>query len=575
MEFLKVKQDNSKLREHQVLAKTKIFEAWEEYNSVMLQMPTGTGKTYLFASIINDIVRTYKNCRREINILVVAHRTELLEQISATLDKFGVPHGYIQGSREQHLWRRVQIGSIMSLLTDKNYLHTLRQKYDYIIVDEAHHSLADTYVKLFKLFPEARKLGVTATPWRLNHESFLPLYQTLVQSPQISWFIQHGILADFEYVSIKPDSEIQKLVNQSEIAPTGDFVNADLDNTFNNQRIRSKLFESYFKYAKGRKGIIYAINKFHAAKIANMYSSHGIRAVAIDCDTPKDERQHLISLFKNGEIQVLVNVEIFTEGFDCPDVSFIQLARPTRSLTLYLQQVGRGLRITEGKDKTIILDNVGLYNYFGLPDANRMWRRHFKGSDDIERNIDNARRKENETGNECVSDYSIDESKFNEDNEPMLIVRGASTSINTGTIENGLAENYPDETNNEQPQIPAHKLWPIEEFCVADYYLVRGNRLKFNIYPFIQKKGKRTEAIGASVLENTEPLVFGSNIDDNRSMVEMKVKLHSILLFAAMRLNLMEDEIYNINRLAEKTNARFSGAATLFDVLKMMSKVQP
>lgn len=248
-------------------------------------------------------------------------------------------------------------------------MNTRRQQFDFIIVDEAHHSLADTYVRLFELFPVAKKLGVTATPWRLNHESFLKLYQTLVTSPQISWFIKKRILSDFEYVSIKPDSEIQRLVDRSEVAQTGDFVNADLDNTFNNTRIRAKLFESYQRFAKGRKGIIYAINRIHAARIAALYSANGVKAVAIDCETPKAERQELIARFKRGEIMVLVNVDIFTEGFDCPDVSFIQLARPTKSLALYLQQVGRGLRISEGKENTIILDNVGLYNYFGLPDA--------------------------------------------------------------------------------------------------------------------------------------------------------------------------------------------------------------
>ena len=94
-------------------------------------------------------------------------------------------------------------------------------------------------------------------------------------------------------------------------------------------------------------------------------------------------RHDLISSFKEGKIKILVNVDIFTEGFDCPSVSFIQLARPTKSLALYIQQVGRGLRVVEGKEKTIIIDNVGLYNYFGLPDANRMWLHHFKGHEDV------------------------------------------------------------------------------------------------------------------------------------------------------------------------------------------------
>ncbi len=369
MDISEIELNANDLRMHQIDAKRKIFTAWRDCDSVMLQMPTGTGKTYLFTSVIKDLLRAYKQAREEINILVVAHRMELLDQISATLSRFDIPNGFIQGAREQHLWRRVQVGSIMSLLTEKNYMNTRRQQFDFIIVDEAHHSLADTYVRLFELFPVAKKLGVTATPWRLNHESFLKLYQTLVTSPQISWFIKKRILSDFEYVSIKPDSEIQRLVDRSEVAQTGDFVNADLDNTFNNTRIRAKLFESYQRFAKGRKGIIYAINRIHAARIAALYSANGVKAVAIDCETPKAERQELIARFKRGEIMVLVNVDIFTEGFDCPDVSFIQLARPTKSLALYLQQVGRGLRISEGKENTIILDNVGLYNYFGLPDA--------------------------------------------------------------------------------------------------------------------------------------------------------------------------------------------------------------
>lgn len=362
MDYSKISQDNTNLRPHQIDAKAKIFDAWNKYDSVMLQMPTGTGKTYLFTSLINDLLYNYTKLHKEINILVVAHRTELLDQISATLSRFGIPHGFIQGKREQHLWKRVQVGSIMSLLTEKNINNVNRGRFDYIIVDEAHHSLADTYIKLFNLFPEAKKLGVTATPWRLNHESFLSLYQNLITSPQISWFINCGLLSDFDYVSIKPNSEVQRLVDNSEVSMTGDFSNVDLDNTFNNQRIRSKLYESYEKFAKGRQGIIYAINKRHAAKIAELYNTHGVNAVAIDCDTPKDVRQDLIASFKEGEIKVLVNVDIFTEGFDCPSVSFIQLARPTKSLALYIQQVGRGLRVLPDKGKTIIIDNVGLYN---------------------------------------------------------------------------------------------------------------------------------------------------------------------------------------------------------------------
>ena len=552
MDFTKIVQDNINLRPHQIEAKAKIFNAWSIYDSVMLQMPTGTGKTYLFTSLINDLLRNYKREHKEINILVVAHRTELLDQISATLSRFGIAHGFIQGAREQHLWKRVQVGSIMSLLTDKNYYNVCRQRFDYIIVDEAHHSLADTYVKLFNMFPETKKLGVTATPWRLNHESFLSLYQHLITSPQISWFINKGLLADFDYVSIKPNSEVQRLVNNSEVASTGDFSNTDLDNTFNNQRIRAKVYESYEKFAKGRQGIIYAINKRHAANIAELYSSHGVNAVAIDCDTPKEVRHDLISSFKEGRIKVLVNVDIFTEGFDCPSVSFIQLARPTKSLALYIQQVGRGLRVVEGKEKTIIIDNVGLYNYFGLPDANRMWMYHFKGHEDAVHK-DNSRLFSNE--GEFVAE--VDESRFREDNERMMVVRGAQDASTDDSAE---------------PKKALRQKMEIKEFSLCDYYLVRGTEMAFKVYPFVKKHGKSTEAVGNCVYEYNEKvkrIVFGTDTLKNHAIANTNIKLQSLLSFVAMLASISYDDILDIRKLCPNVS---QDEMTLFEMLEGISK---
>lgn len=553
MDFASFIQDNTVLRPHQIEAKAKISEAWGKYDSVMLQMPTGTGKTYLFTSLINDIINTYKLAHKDIKILIVAHRTELLDQISATLNKFGIAHGFIQGAREQYLWKRVQVGSIMSLLTDKNYYNVCRQKFDYIIVDEAHHSLADTYVRLFELFPNAKKLGVTATPWRLNHESFLSLYQYLIVSPQISWFINNNLLSDFDYVSIKQDSEVQRLVDNSEVSRTGDFSNVELDNTFNNQRIRSKLYESYLHFANGRKGIIYAINKLHAAKIAELYSSHGVKAMAIDCDTPRDVRQEIISAFKNGEISVLVNVDIFTEGFDCPDVNFIQLARPTKSLSLYLQQVGRGLRIVAGKEKTIILDNVGLYNYFGLPDANRKWQYHFEGHEDVE-HISRSSQDKESFG---MSDFEFAESKFNEADEQMVVVRGAASST----------------TDCVQKQ---KETCVIQEVSLCDYYLIIGHSKRFKIYPFIKKRGKATDSVGNCVFEYdeaTRKVEFTEDTKQNLQELEGNIKLQSIITFAAMFANIKIADIVNINNLQKMSDSEKKSSESIFDVFDMISKI--
>lgn len=551
MDYKQLQQDNTGLRPHQIEAKAKIFEAWNTYDAVMLQMPTGTGKTYLFTSLINDLLTNYKRWHKEINILIVAHRTELLDQISATLSRYGIAHGFIQGTREQHLWKRVQVGSIMSLLTDKNRYNVERQRFDYIIVDEAHHSLAANYVSLFGMFPAAKKLGVTATPCRLNHEPFTSLYEYLITAPQISWFIKNHLLADFDYVSIKPTSEMQRLINNSEVADTGDFVNRDLDNTLNNNRIRAKLFKAYEEYAKGKKGIIYAINKLHAANIAELYSSNGVKAVAIDCDTPKEERQALIAAFKESKIMVLVNVDIFTEGFDCPNVEFIQLARPTLSLSLYLQQVGRGLRVVEGKDKTIIIDNVGLYNRFGLPDARRMWNYHFKGKEDFTPNV------RQDIGSFDEWGTTFDEHRLDEFDEEMLVVRGANKSAAAAMA-----------------KAPKHE--PIREIYVCDYYLVRGTPDKFQVFPLVKRAGKITGGLSNCVFEydsKQEKIVFTDSLIRNMNTVKTHRKLHTILSFAAALAKQDLRTILNTKQLYEMCGKTAEKQTSIFRLFELINQI--
>ena len=354
----------------------------------------------------------------------------------------------------------------------------------------------------------------------MNHESFTSVYQTLITTPQVKWFIKNHLLADFDYVSVKPDSNIQMLVNSIDVATTGDFVNDALSAAFDNQRIRARLFESFHKYAKDRKGIVYAINKQHARNIAELYSSKGYVSVNIDCDTPKDERERMLREFKEGKIQVLVNVELFTEGFDCPDVSFVQLARPTRSLAMYLQQVGRGLRYVEGKEKTIFIDNVGLYNYFGLPDANRKWQHHFKGRDVPEE-------MKYEKGPNLGLD--IPEKSYDEDDETMMIVRGVG-SLDDAPIE---TEIIPDET-----------------FNLCDYYQISGNPHRFTVYTLTKKKGKLTGEVSTIVYAYNEKegiISFTSDEGRNTALLNCNLKLKSILLFSASMCGIPQDEIFRLD----------------------------
>lgn len=166
----------------------------------------------------------------------------------------------------------------------------------------------------------------------------------------------------------KPDSDDQKLIDSlSKRSWDGDFQIKEMNAVLNKRPTIERLYESVRHYADGKKGIVYAISIGHARNIASYYSERGMNAVAIDSKTPALRRKQFVEDFKQGRIQILVNVDVFSEGFDCPDIEFVQMARPTLSLAKYLQQVGRGLRKSKGKEYCMLIDNVGLYRMFVCP----------------------------------------------------------------------------------------------------------------------------------------------------------------------------------------------------------------
>ena len=249
-----------------------------------------------------------------------------------------------------------------------------------IVIDEAHHALAKTYKGMWDRFPKAKFLGLTATPCRLNGKGFTDLFDVLVQSWSVPEFISKGRLATYDFVSIKSDGVTQRLIDSlQKRGADGDYQNKEMDMLLNKKPSIERLYRSLEEFGKDRKGIVYAINISHAQKITKLYQENGVKAIAIDSKTPATERQQDIEAFKKGDIQVLVNVDIFSEGFDCPDVEFVQLARPTLSLAKYLQMVGRGLRVAKGKKNCVIIDNVGLYRVFGLPSQVWNWNAMFEG----------------------------------------------------------------------------------------------------------------------------------------------------------------------------------------------------
>ena len=373
-----------KLFDYQEDMKERIEKALRLHRSVMAQMPTGTGKTYLLTAVIDSFV---SNNPME-KVWIVAHRRELVSQIDETVRKF---HSY-SASNTSSLLSSVKAVSIQWL--SKHY-DEIEEEPGMIVIDEAHHALAKTYKEMWERFPKAKILGLTATPCRLNGKGFTDLFDVLVQSWAVPEFISKGRLATYDFVSIKPDGVTQRLINSlQKRGADGDYQNKEMDMLLNKKPSIERLYRSLEEYGKDRKGIVYAINISHAQKITKLYQEHGVKAIAIDSKTPATERQQDIEAFKKGDIQVLVNVDIFSEGFDCPDVEFVQLARPTLSLAKYLQMVGRGLRVAKGKKNCVIIDNVGLYRVFGLPSQVWNWKAMFEGKLKVGKKKETAKERE-------------------------------------------------------------------------------------------------------------------------------------------------------------------------------------
>ena len=358
-----------RLRDYQQEMLTHLGEAWQRHRSVMVQMPTGTGKTVVLAEVVRRAQPPSpalpRNGKGERQVLIVAHRRELVAQIEATIDAYGLSG------------KAVRVASIQRLSLPPEDVDT---EPSLVIIDEAHHAAARTYRVLWQRWPQARFLGLTATPCRMDGTSFTDLFDVLLESRPIQTYIDRGWLSDFEYVSARPDSTAMRRVRLlKKRGADGDYQPKEMAAVMDVPESIAHLYDTYHTFAKGRRGIVYAINHSHARHIAEYYRQQGVSCCMIDSKTPQAERCRLVADYREGRIRVLVNVDIFGEGFDVPEVEFIQLARPTMSLSKYLQQVGRGMRVSAGKPHVLILDQVGLYQTFGLPTAVRDWRQMFLG----------------------------------------------------------------------------------------------------------------------------------------------------------------------------------------------------
>lgn len=312
--------------------------------SILLVSPAGSGKSVIIAEIVR---LTTKNKKR---VMFTVHRQELIKQIIQDFNQNDVDMNYVT---------IMTVGKIANRLTKL-------PKPDLIITDETHHSKASTYRKIYEYFNNIPRLGFTATPWRMNGAGFDDIYDEMIEGLSVAELIEKGNLAPYKYYSVK-------LLDESKLAKssTGDYTNKSIDNAIG-KTIFGDVVKTWQDKASGQQTIIYAHDIEYSKQVAEAFNTAGINARHCDSKTPQTERDKIMNDFKSGSLKVLSNVDLISEGFNVPDCSCVIMLRPTQSLVLFIQQSMRCMRFKPNKVATII-DHVGNYTRFGMPDTKNEW----------------------------------------------------------------------------------------------------------------------------------------------------------------------------------------------------------
>jgi superfamily II DNA or RNA helicase len=358
------------LRDYQQQLVSQVFASWNRGNrKVMLQLPTGAGKTIIVAAIINEFL---KEGRRS---MIIGHRKELITQAADKIRNITkIEPGIIQSGFEQNFDSYVQVASIQTLIRREDH-----GKVDLLVFDEAHHTVSNSYKKIFEQYPNALVLGVTATPVRTDGQGFKNIYDDLISGTSVTDLIQKGYLSNFRVFGA-----VSKIKTQGIKITAGDFNLQELSQAVAEADITGELVPTGKKYAERKKTILFAVDVTHSKQCAKAFSSMGIPAEHIDGKTPAKERDAILERFRNGKTLVLCNCNIVTEGFDVPTIEAIQCVRPTLSFVFYMQMFGRSLRPASGKEYAILIDHTNNWGIHGLPDQPQEWSLEPQS---IERNI--------------------------------------------------------------------------------------------------------------------------------------------------------------------------------------------
>lgn len=350
-----------KLRPYQQQFITDVRNEFMQGNKHVVGVaPCGAGKTIMTGWMIRE--SAYRGKRS----IFFVHRQELIEQTSKTFTDLDIPHGIIAADSTMQLNLPVQIASVQTLARRINKI----PKPDFLICDECHHILANTYKKIINAFPDAYLLGVTATPLRTGGITLCDVFQSMVESLSVGELIHLGNLTPFHYFAPKSNVNLNGVRTKF-----GEYVNSDLERVMSGKVIIGDIVDTYKRRANDKSAICYCVNVNHSQLIAKSFRDAGIAAEHVDGETPKAERSRIVDDFRAGKIKVLCNAELFGEGFDVPRCQAVILARPTKSLTLYVQQSMRAMRPDPNNpDKcAIIIDHVENYKRHGFPNTNHHW----------------------------------------------------------------------------------------------------------------------------------------------------------------------------------------------------------
>lgn len=341
------------LKRYQIKARSEVMAALRSSGSVVLQMPTGSGKTV----IATDIVKRARG-----RVLFICHRKEIIRQTSRHFDDANIHHGVIAPGFPPSR-ARIMVASVQTLAR--------RPKGEFcpklVIWDECHHVAAKSWRKVMDAYPEAKHIGLTATPERLDGKGLEDYFSRLVCGPTTATLIKRRQLSRYRYFAPSdPDLTAAKM-------QAGDYRRSDIAKIMNTPVLVGDALAEYQKHASGKRAICFAVSVEASKSLAARFNQAGIPAAHVDATTPEDERDAAVAGLETGAIKVLSNVEVFTEGFDLPAIDAVILMRPTKSTQLYLQMVGRGLRTARGKDAAIIFDHAGLWLDHELPDVEREW----------------------------------------------------------------------------------------------------------------------------------------------------------------------------------------------------------